>query len=59
MISDVSVVLVKHLLLRLPFSGYRENVEKFKHSQKALSITPYHMVKAQMVSGLSGRMSKH
>jgi len=42
---------LKHLLLRLPFSNYKKNIAKFKESQKALSITPYNMVKEQLAKG--------
>ncbi|KAF9445165.1 cytochrome P450 [Macrolepiota fuliginosa MF-IS2] len=42
---------LKHVLLRLPFSGYPKEVARYQESQKALSITPWRMVKKQLSNG--------
>ncbi|KAJ7756409.1 cytochrome P450 [Mycena maculata] len=42
---------LKHVVLKLPFTRYKENIKKYRESQKDLSITPFKMVKKQLAEG--------
>ncbi|KAF5367249.1 hypothetical protein D9757_011706 [Collybiopsis confluens] len=42
---------LKHVVLRIPFSRYPREIAKYQESQKALSITPWRMVKTQLSEG--------
>ncbi|KAF7330982.1 Cytochrome P450 [Mycena venus] len=42
---------LKHVVLRLPFTRYKETISRYQESQKALSITPFRMVKSQLARG--------
>ncbi|KAJ8088035.1 hypothetical protein PM082_013586 [Marasmius tenuissimus] len=44
-----SFPFLKHILMRVP--NFKRRVQQFQDSQKALSITPYNMVKGQLRNG--------